>query len=69
VRFGGGENQAALGWDEIRRIVETSDSMLVYVSAREAAYFPLSAVDAATLSALRRLIRRHLGGQFESPHA
>lgn len=53
-------------WNRVRRVLETKDSMLIYVSAREAAFLPMSAIpNAHTLSALRELFRRHLGDRAE----
>ena len=66
VRIETPDAHTQLGWSDVRQVVETRDSMLLYIGARAAAYFPVAAAEqSGTLTALRKLMRRHLGERVQ----
>jgi YcxB-like protein len=65
VRFGS-PTESTVRWSDIRRAVETRHSMLLFVTWRAAAFFPVAAAERdGTLESLRELMRRHLGQRAE----
>ncbi len=54
-----------IGWADIRKVAETTQFMLFFLSQREAVYCPIGALPARTLERLRGIITRNVGDRAE----
>ena len=56
---------ASIAWAEIRKVAETPEFMLFFLSMREAVYCPIGELPAETLMKLRGIVRRNLGDRAD----
>ena len=56
---------AQLAWADFRKVAETPEFMLFFLTAREAIYCPIDALPGETLESFRGIVRRHAGDRAE----